>query len=190
MGIFKDTNNYNLNEGADMFKKKLIAFAVLVTGTLGMLLSCNNDSPTSPSPSLTTDINGTWTGLTSVASVGAGHPDTFTCVLKIDNAGTYNMQRGHVCYGSSGSTVDSTKETGTWAKIGTDSLVLTANGTSCNYYDPGLAQWVLADGSVDAMFRTCPDPLHIKINISDNQWTASMVRYDDPKKSVNYTLKK
>ena len=106
-----------------MVKKSLSVFGVLVLGVFGVLVFCNKDNPASPKP---TDINGTWTGLTAIRSSGAGKPDTFSCVLTIGNtATTYSMLRGHVNYGSSGSTTDSAKESGSVTKIGTDSAVLT-----------------------------------------------------------------
>lgn len=176
-----------------MFKKSLGVVVVLLTGGLGMMISCNKDNPSAPQSA---DINGTWTGLTAIRSTGAGQPDTFTCVLKIGNsATTYSMLRGRVNYGSSGSTSDSAKESGTVTKIGTDSLVLSpykdADSTkdSCFYYDPGLASWTLCDGTLNAQFRTCPDPMHIKIDISGNSWNASIPRFDDVS-SVTYSLKK
>jgi hypothetical protein len=169
-----------------MLKKSLGVVVVLLTGGLGMMLSCNSDNPVSPQ----TDVNGTWTGLTAIRNSGAGQPDTFTCVLKIGNsATTYSMLRGRVVYGSSGSTSDSAKESGTVTKIGTDSLVLTPSGTTCYYWDPGLATWLLCDGTLNAQFRTCPDPMHIKIDISGTSWNASILRFDDLT-SVTYSLKK
>jgi hypothetical protein len=150
----------------------------------------SNRSITTIPPTPPASINGLWSATTPLVKGGAGAPDTFTCVLTInDAAGTYSMQRGHVNYGSSGSQTDSTKETGTLTKIGTDSLVLTPTGTSCYYFDPGLADWVLCDGTVNAMFRTCPDPIHIKIDISGTTWNVSMPRYDDVT-SVTFALKK
>jgi len=176
-----------------MVKKSLSVFGVLVLGVFGVLVFCNKDNPASPQP---TDINGTWTGLTAIRNTGAGQPDTFTCVLKIGNsATTYSMLRGRVNYGSSGSKSDSAKETGTVTKIGTDSLVLSphkdADSTkdSCFYYDPGVANWILCDNTLSAQFRTCPDPMHIKIDISGTTWNASIPRFDDVS-SVTYALKK
>jgi hypothetical protein len=170
-----------------MFKKSLIAMVIVAVGFLGMLVFCNNNNPAA---STDERITGTWSAVTPLVKGGAGAPDTFTCVLTINGAaGTYSMQRGHVNYGSSGSQVDSTKETGTITKIGTDSLVLTPSGTSCYYYDPGLADWVLCDGTLSAQFRTCPEPMQIKIDITGNEWTVSLVRYDDFS-SIEYVLKK
>jgi len=180
------TLSITLNKGVRMLKKSLGVVVVLLTGGLGMMLSCNSDNPVSPQ----TDVNGTWTGLTAIRNSGAGQPDTFTCVLKIGNsATTYSMLRGRVVYGSSGSTSDSAKESGTVTKIGTDSLVLTPSGTTCYYWDPGLATWLLCDGTLNAQFRTCPDPMHIKIDISGTSWNASILRFDDLT-SVTYSLKK
>ena len=169
-----------------MFKRSLGVVIVLLTGGLGMMISCNNN----PAASQSTDINGTWTGLTAIRNTGAGQPDTFTCVLKIGNsATTYSMLRGRVNYGSSGSKSDSAKESGAVTKIGTDSLVLTPSGTTCYYYDPGVANWILCDNTLAAQFRTCPDPMHVKIDISGTSWNASISRFDDLT-SVTYSLKK
>jgi hypothetical protein len=177
-----------------MFKKSLGAFVILLVGVLGMLVFCNKDNPVTPTPPAS--MNGVWFGLTPFQKGSTVSPDTFTCVLTIDSAaGTYSMQRGHVNYGSSGSQTDSTKESGTWTTSGTDSIVLSphtevdSTKDSCQYFDPGLADWVRCDGSVNAMFRTCPDPLRIKKNISGNTWTVSLVRYDDFT-SVEFALKK
>ena len=170
-----------------MHKKNASVFVVLVAGALGMLVFCNNNNPAAPASARMT---GVWSGITSFNKGNTVSPDTFSCVLTIDSAaGTYFMQRGHVNYGSSGSQTDSTKETGTLTKIGSDSLALTPSGTACFYYDPGLADWVLCDGTVNSQFRTCPDPIHIKIDISGTTWTVSMPRYDDVT-SVTYSLKK
>jgi hypothetical protein len=170
-----------------MFKKSLGVVVVLLTGGLGMMISCNNNNPAAPQSA---DINGTWTGLTAIRSSGAGKPDTFSCVLTIGNtATTYSMLRGHVNYGSSGSTTDSAKESGSVTKIGTDSAVLTPSGTTCYYWDPGLANWILCDGTLNAQFRTCPDPMHIKIDISGTMWSVAIPRYDDTS-HVTYSLKK
>jgi|WetSurMetagenome_2_1015567.scaffolds.fasta_scaffold485768_1 hypothetical protein len=176
-----------------MVKKSLSVMAVVMIAVLGMLMFCNKDNPTTPQPA---SMNGVWSGLTSVTKIGANFPDTFTCVLRIDSAaGTYSMQRGHVNYGSSGSQVDSARESGTLTKIGADSLVLTphseadSTADSCFYYDNGLASWVQCDGSGTAMYRTCPDPMNIKIDISGTTWHVDIPRYDDFS-SISYSLKK
>jgi hypothetical protein len=180
-------------KGDGMVKRSLIVMVVVAVAVLGMLVVCNKENPAAPQPA---SIDGVWTGLSTLQKIGANFPDTFTCVLKIDSAaGTYSMQRGHVNYGSSGSQVDSAKESGTWTMVGTDSLVFTphteadSTADSCFYYDNGLAEWVQCDGSVNAMFRACPDPMHIKLAISGTTWTVEIPRYDDFS-SITYALKK
>lgn len=180
-----------INKGAVMFKKTLSVFGVLVIGISGLLVFCNNDNPVATQ----SDINGSWTGFTAIRNSGAGQPDTFSCVLKINSSGTFSLLRGRIFYGSSGTNRDSSREAGTWTKIGTDSLVLSphtnADSTkdSCFHYDGSLGQWFRCDGSLAAQFLTCPDPMRIKINITGSSWTVTLARYDD-KTSIDFVLKK
>jgi hypothetical protein len=169
-----------------MLKKSLSVFGVLVIGVLGFLVFCDDNNPAGTQP---TDINGSWYGMTMEQKGGASLPDTFVCALKIENAGTYSLLRGRLCHGSSGATTDSAKETGSVTKIGTDSVVLSPAGGTCFYWDPGYGTWLKIDTTANSMFRTCPDPMHIKIDLSGTTWNATIPRFDDVT-SVTYALKK
>ena len=172
-----------------MVKKSLSIMAVLAVGVLAMLVFCKKDNPVAPPPP-PASMSGVWSGIVSVYKGTTVAPDTFTCDLQIDSAaGTYSLLRGRVCYGSSGSITDSARETGSWTKIGIDSLVLGPGEGSCYYWDPGLASWVQSDTTANSMFRTCPDPMHIKIDISGTTWNVTIPRFDDVT-SIDYALNK
>jgi len=176
-----------------MFKKSFFGVCICVTVVIGIMAFCNKSNPAAPKP---VDITGTWTGIFDTQNMGALHPDTFSAVLTITGTG-YTLYRGRTFYGSSGSLSDSSREVGTWAKLGTDSVVLSPHMSvtdstqdSCFYYG-NTGVWRQCDGSLAAQFCTCQPPIHIKIDITGNVWHNVVIpRYDDINQFAVYNLTK
>lgn len=174
-----------------MLKKGVICAGIFLVGALGILVFCNKSNPAAPTPA---DITGKWSGMAVIQTQGAALADTFTAVLSITQTG-YSLLRGRTFFSSSPlPSRDSSREVGSWAKSASgDSVILSPNSAadSCFYYDGIAGVWIKCDGTIDAQFKECQPPIHIKIDITGNVWSnVSIVRYDDYQKSVSFNLTK
>jgi|GEM_PF-2757557 hypothetical protein len=182
-----------------MVKKCFIVAASCFLAIAGIMVSCNKSNPATPqAPS----IIGTWVGLDSNLSGGAGHINYYGVKLEI-TATNFILTRGNLVYGSSGSSADTAIEMGSWTNTtghatvaAGDSLVFTAD--SCLTWDP-------TDTAANKFHKclgynqgpyycecgtTIFDIPNNKFNISGNVWECLIPAFGDNSLMFTYHLTK
>ena len=155
-----------------MVQKNVITKIVAAISIVGLVTSLYIGCDDSPTESNEVTIDGTWFGM--ITKQGSGYlVDSFDIHLVI-NEPKFSMMRSSLVHGSSLGVPDSVYGAGSVTRIGTDSVVFTANPDSCADYDSGLEEWIYG-ASVAHVFH--PEGfVGFKIAIEGDTWTVNVPR--------------
>jgi hypothetical protein len=169
-----------------MVKKFRILVGVVIVGVLGVMTFCNKNNPVTPPPD---KVVGVWVDSLTRQAIGAGYPDTFYTRITITST-KFQLLRSNAEFGSSGVIYDSSIVFGTWQKYGSDDSISFAAVDSCMKWDNGTSSWHKTSGGGAPNYDDCPDELKMKIDITNNVWTAPIKNFKDPHETFTFSLKK